>query len=104
LREVGLRINPPIKIEKVLDAWSAIEGEAWLLVRQGGAALEERVNFADSGWYLDGGGVWQKPLTRYAPLASPFCRQQEITVEAGNLSFDLTKHTVTFYVSRDRRP
>lgn len=103
-REVGLIIDPPIKIESIEEAQSSISGNVKIEVSQGTQMLEKQVDLASSGWVVNDKGVWMKPLFRYQPLEGLFCSDQTISVKASNLNFNIYKHLITLYVSRDRRP
>ncbi len=104
MREIGFRLEPPIPINSVGEAQSAVSGEVKLKVKQDGKEIEEFVDLSLTGWSLSESGVWSKLVFRYAPIGTFFCNTQMITIDAQNVNFDLQQHGVTVYVSRDRRP
>lgn len=103
-REIGFRIDPPIKIESIGKAQSAVSGTVRLTVNQDNNTIDELIDISRSGWNATSNGVWSKVILLYPPMGSFFCNSQIIELEANNVSFDLKLHAVTIYVSRDRRP
>ena len=104
LREIGFRIDPPIEIASVKDAQLSVLGYAKVNITQGVQSIKEDVDLSATGWSLNSNGIWSKVITRYQPIGSFFCTNQNIVLNVNNMNIDLNKYTVSVYVSRDRRP
>ncbi len=103
-REIGFIIDPPIKIDRLSDADLVMGGDISLIIKQGEIEVKEKVILTGQSTYIDGSkGIWMQLVFRYPPLEGFFCSDQLISIDARNISFNLNKHKVTVYVSRDRR-
>lgn len=100
-RTVGFEILPPVSIKNKKDKSSTISGKVALIIIQEGKQINKLIELSDSGGAYNDGGMWHKFLHRYPPMGSFFCGKQKINIRASSLDFDLRKHTVTVYVSRD---
>ncbi|WP_418648804.1 hypothetical protein ACNQFN_11050 [Thauera butanivorans] len=105
--EIGFEINPPIKINHIQEARTAISGNVELSIMQAKTKRPEKhiVDLINTGWsYNPGKGLWVKVISRQSATWSFFCSKRKLRIEARDINFDLTYHKVSVYVSRDRRP
>lgn len=103
-REIGIMIEPPVPVESMVDANSTITGEVTLVISQDGQKWERHIELERTGWTISAGGIRLKVLSRFEPLTTPFCGRQRLVITGRNLNFDLERHSISIYVSRDRRP
>lgn len=104
LREIGFIIDPPIPLDSMANAYSALTGNATVIIKQGKITKTETIDFSGSGWSANSRGIWSQAIFRYKPLGSVFCSNQYISVKVSNINIDLNQYNVKVYVSRDRRP
>lgn len=103
-REVGFIIDPPVSINNVHEVAAAITGTVKIVVKQGGKKIYTDVDLSTFGGAWKNGGIWMVAVARYSPMEGFSCGAQHIYLEANGINFDLDRHSVTVYVSRDRRP
>lgn len=103
-REVGFILDPPLYIDKISDAQSAVSGNVRISVKQEDGEIEEVIDLSKSGWSLGSMGIRSKVVLRYKPIGSIFCDKQRIILEANSLNINFKDHNIKVYVSRDRRP
>lgn len=103
-REIGLLIDPPVDIDSVSDAQASITGMVSLTVTQDNRKIDKGIDLSKTGYSLNSDGVWSKLIYRYEPIGSIWCRDQGIQVTVTDFNVPLSSHSVTLYVSRDRRP
>lgn len=105
--EIGFEINPPIRIDRIQEARTAISGNVELSIIQEKDKRSEKhiIDLIYTGWsYNPGKGLWVKVISRQPATWSFFCRKRKLRIEARDINFDLMSHKVSVYVSRDRRP
>ena len=103
-REIGMIIEPPLFIESVSDIRTSISGIVSLKVEQDDEFINEIINLSQTGSSLNSEGVWSKLIHRFDPIGPIWCSSQRIQIEVSGLNFSLSEHSVTIYLSRDRRP
>lgn len=103
-REVGLKFEPPLESEVLVDKEEIASGVVSIEIAQGEQRLTERVGLSDNTWWWSDGGVKYITLFRFSPIEGFFCTRQHIEI-MGRLSLLGSEETkVSIYISRDRRP
>lgn len=103
-REIGIIIEPPVPVESIADANSVINGKVTLVISQDEQKWERHIELERTGWTVSSGGIRLKVLSRFEPLTTPFCGSQKLIITGKDLNFDMERHSISIYVSRDRRP
>tara|TARA_R110001583_G_scaffold195513_1_gene374784 strand:+ start:5306 stop:5833 length:528 start_codon:yes stop_codon:yes gene_type:complete len=103
-REIGIIIDPPVKIDSVAAAQSSISGSVDVTIIQDQLELRDIIDLSNSGWSVSGEGIRSKKIIYYPPMGDFFCGDQKIIIKAENTNFVFEDHEITVYISQDRRP
>lgn len=99
--EIGLEIAPPVPVEKIEHDAQAVTGDVRLSSSKGES---QEIHLDTTTSIMDGHkGVWIKTLIRQPARWRWKCGSSQMMIIGRNLNFDLAKHKVMVYVSRDRR-